>query len=173
MFDSYLVTRRLITSRAMFFNIFLYCIGMIVVARFYFQGYLLLEPCPLCVVQRFFVVGVAVIVLLAFIHNPGRLGKKIYSSIALVPNMIGIITAIRHVWLQNLPPERVPECGPGIDYIMEVFSLFEALQMIFSGSGECSEVLWSFLGLTIPAWTLVGFLVMGAALLFQLLRKNN
>ncbi len=172
MFDVRSIARYVITPRMMFGNIFLYCLGMIIVARFYFQGYLSLDPCPLCVVQRFFVIGTSIVVLAAFLHNPGILGRRIYTSVALLPNVIGIITAIRHVWLQNLPSEQVPECGPGIDYIMEVFSLFEALKMIFSGSGECSEILWVFLGLTIPGWTLVAFLIMGAALFFQLFRRD-
>ncbi|MBN1378598.1 MAG: disulfide bond formation protein B [Gammaproteobacteria bacterium] len=152
--------------------IFIYCTIMILVAKLYFQGLLMLEPCPLCAMQRFFVIGTALVVAVAFIHNPGILGRKIYAVLAMLPNFSGIVTASRHVWLQSLPIEKVPECGPGIDYIMEVFSLFDALQIIFSGSGECAEVQWTLLGLTIPGWTLVAFIAMMGVLWFQFLRKN-
>jgi disulfide bond formation protein DsbB len=165
--------RQLTTPRMMFLNIFIYCSIMALVSRLYFQGFLGLEPCPLCIVQRFFVIATALVVLLASIHNPGVSGRRIYSALALLPNLVGVITSIRHVWLQNLPPEKVPECGPGIDYIMEVFSLFEVLRMVLWGSGECSEVLWSFLGLTIPGWTLVAFIVMFSALCYQFVRAEK
>lgn len=172
MFNNSDFFRRITTPRMVFAGLFVYCTIMVLVARFYFQGFLSLEPCPLCALQRFFVIGVAAVVMLAFIHNPGVLSRRIYTGLAMLPNLAGIITAARHVWLQSLPADQVPECGPGIDYIMEVFSLFEALQMIFSGSGECADVQWSFLGLTIPGWTLVAFIVMFMILVYQLLRKD-
>jgi disulfide bond formation protein DsbB len=172
MFNNSTFLQRVTTPQMLFAGIFIYCVIMILVARFYFQGFLALEPCPLCAMQRFFVIGIALVALAAFIHNPGILGRKIYAGLAMLPNLAGILTASRHVWLQSLPPDQVPECGPGIDYIMEVFSLFEGLQMIFSGSGECAEIQWSLLGLTIPGWTLVAFVVMSVLLGYQLVRKD-
>lgn len=172
MVDVFRVIKQLATPRMVFGLVFLYCLTMILVARLYFQGHLMLEPCPLCVMQRFFVISTAVVVLVALIHNAGIRGRRIYSALALLSSLGGLIASTRHVWLQSLPPDQVPECGPGIDYIMEVFSLSEALQMIFAGSGECSEVLWKFLGLTIPGWTLVAFAFMFAVLVFQLLRRD-
>ena len=72
--------------------------------------------------------------------------------------LVGAAIAARHVWIQNLPPDQVPECGPTLDYMLEVFPLGEALTMVFTGSGECAEVLWTFLGLSMPAWALLCFL---------------
>ena len=173
MFDHSPLLKRLTTPRVIFAFLFVYCAIMILVAKFYFQRFLGLEPCPLCALQRFFVIGTALVVAVAFIHNPGTLGRKLYSGLAMLPGLAGIITATRHVWLQSLPPDQVPECGPGIDYIMQMFSLVDALKFIFSGSGECAEIQWSLLGLTIPGWTLVAFIVMFAILAFQLLRKDS
>jgi disulfide bond formation protein DsbB len=123
----------------------------------YFQHYLQLEPCPLCIMQRVVVMGIAAVLLVAAIHNPGGWGVRVYGALVTLVAAIGASIAGRHIWLQNLPPDQVPECGPGLDYILEVFPLSEALQMVLHGSGECAEVLWRFLGLTIPGWTLVAF----------------
>jgi disulfide bond formation protein DsbB len=123
----------------------------------YFQHGLGLEPCPLCVLQRLCVIGMALVALLAFIHNPSGWGRRIYLGLAAIPVIIGITIAGRHAWLQNLPPERVPECGPGYDFIMEAFPFLDALKIIFHGSGECAEIDWQFLGLTIPGMSLLFF----------------
>ncbi len=83
-----------------------------------------------------------------------------FSSLIALVAIAGSIVSGRHIWLQNLPPEQVPSCGPGFDFIIGNFPLTDAFNMIFSGSGECAEVSWQFLGLTIPAWTLIAFVVM-------------
>ena len=103
------------------------------------------------------VIGLGSVFLLAAIHNPYPLGRRIYAGLLGLIALIGLAIAGRHVWIQNLPPDQVPACGPGLDYMLEVFPLTEALTMVFQGSGECAEVLWSFLGLTIPGWMLVVF----------------
>lgn len=95
--------------------------------------------------------------LVAAIHNPAALGRRIYGALTVALGVLGIIVAARHVWLQNLPPDQVPECGPGLAYMLEAFPLTEALELVFKGSGECAEVQWVFLGLSIPGWTLVIF----------------
>jgi disulfide bond formation protein DsbB len=164
--------KRFTAPRWLFLDLFLYCLMMMLVAMIYFQHYLSLDPCPLCVMQRVFVISTAVIVMLAFLHNPGVPGRKVYSVLAMLPTLAGIATSLRHVWLQSLPKDKLPECGPGLDYLMNVFSYVEALQKVFLGSGECGDVLWSFLGLTIPGWTLVAFLVLLAGECYQLFRKN-
>ena len=73
-----------------------------------------------------------------------------------------IAVAGRHVWLQSLPADRIPACGPGFDYIIDSFPLLEALRLIFSGSGECASVDWQFLGLSMPAWVLLSLVLLGA-----------
>ena len=70
--------------------------------------------------------------------------------------------AARHVYIQNMPADQVPACGPGLDYMLDAFPLFEAVRMVFTGSGECAEIVWQFLGLSMPAWTLIWFVILGA-----------
>ena len=132
------------------------CAGLMA-AALAMQYVLELEPCPLCVFQRVFVIALGAIMLLAAVHDPGVTGRRVYAGLILAFGVLGMVVAGRHVWLQNLPADQVPECGPGLDYLLEAFPLGEALGIIFSGSGECAEVQWVFLGLTIPGWTLVAF----------------
>lgn len=124
----------------------------------YFQHVMHLEPCPLCMVQRVLVIALAVILTAAALHDPEKLGRRVYGALIILVGLAGATVAGRHVYLQNLPPDRVPECGPGLEYILDVFPLSEALGLIFRGSGECAEVQWAFLGLTIPGWTLLAFI---------------
>jgi disulfide bond formation protein DsbB len=145
--------------------------AVLIAVALYFQHVMGLEPCPLCVFQRVFVIGVGLIGLIAFLHNPvSALARKIYISVALLPISGGVLVASRHVWLQHLPPERVPDCGPGLSYILDAFPWSEALAMILKGSGECAAVEWTLLGLSIPEWTLGIFLIMLAISLYSLIR---
>ncbi len=145
------------TSRTLFLLGFLACLTMLATALAYFQYHLQLEPCPLCIFQRVVVMTLAGVLLVATIHNPASLGIRLYGLLVTLVAATGAAISARHVWLQSLPPDQVPECGPGLDYILDVFPLNEALQMVLHGSGECAEVLWRFLGLSIPGWTLVAF----------------
>jgi disulfide bond formation protein DsbB len=143
--------------------------AVLIAIALYFQHVMGLEPCPLCVFQRVFVIAVGVIGLLAFLHNPVSLvARRVYLSIALLPVIGGALVAGRHVWLQHLPPDRVPDCGPGLDYILDAFPLKDALSLILKGSGECATVEWTFLGLSIPEWTLATFLIMLLVALYAL-----
>ena len=132
----------------------------------YMQHVMHLEPCPLCVVQRVLVTVLSMIMAIAAFHDPeGKGGRRAYGALVAVVALVGAAVSGRHVYLQNLPPDRVPECGPGLEYILDAFPIGEALALILRGSGECAEVQWTFLGLTIPGWTLVafmGFAVFGA-----------
>lgn len=119
-----------------------------------------LEPCPLCIFQRVAVLAAAVVFLAAAIHGPAGRGGVAYAGLALAAVAAGIAVAGRHVWLQSLPPDEVPSCGPGLDYMVEVLPLWDVLSRVLSGSGECAEVGMRWLGLSLPGWTLVGFAVM-------------
>jgi len=139
-------------------------------ALIYFQHVLQLEPCPLCIFQRVVVIALGMVFLVATLHNPSGPGVRVYGALVTLVATTGAGIAGRHVWLQNLPPDQVPDCGPGLDYILEVFPVGEALRMVLHGSGECAQVLWRFLGLTIPGWTLVafsGFILYGLLILVR------
>ena len=118
-----------------------------------------LEPCPLCVLQRVAVIALGVLMLAGAVHNPGRLGRRVYGTMITITAIAGAAVAGRHVWLQSLPPGQTPECGPGLDYMLGAFPLVEVIAMVLRGSGECAEVQWTFLSLSIPQWTLLMFIV--------------
>lgn len=119
-----------------------------------------LEPCPLCIFQRIAVLACGVVFALAAIHNPGRTGAIAYALLGFAFAAAGAAVAMRHVWLQSLPPSEVPACGPGLNYMLETLPFTDVLSKVFLGSGECAKADWSVLGLSMPAWTLVFFLTM-------------
>jgi len=139
---------------------FLCCAGMMGFA-FFAQYVLLLDPCPLCVFQRVAVIGLGSFFLFATLHNPTGWARRVYVSFMALFALFGIGVAGWHFRLQNLPPDEVPSCGPGLDYMLENFPLRDALSMVFKGSGECAEIAWSFLGLSMPAWVVISLVVVG------------
>lgn len=119
------------------------------------------EPCPLCIFQRVAFIALGAVFLVAAIHGPGRTGAIVYAVLGGTCAATGAGLAARHVWLQSLPADQVPACGPGLAYMMEQFPLMRMLQSVLSGSGECAEAAWRFLGLTIAGWSLLWFVVLG------------
>jgi disulfide bond formation protein DsbB len=146
------------------------CIGLMLYAL-YAQYFLDLAPCPLCVFQRISVIVLGVVFLIAAVHDAGRTGSMLYAVLLVMAASGGAIVAGRHLWLQNLPPDKVPACGPGLDFMLDAFPLAEALKMVFSGSGECAEVSWSLLGLSMPAWVLIAVTALGLFGVVANLRK--
>ena len=140
---------------------FLIC-GALLAFAFYLQYVEQQEPCPLCMLQRVAFLDMMIVFAVAALHRPARRGAIVYSALLFVMAAMGGAIAARQVWLQHLPPDKVPACGPGLDYMLEQFPLGEALRKIFAGSGECAEAGWRFLGLTIAGWSLVWFVVLGA-----------
>lgn len=147
------------------------CAALIAVAILYFQKYLGLEPCYLCMTQRVFVIAVGVIFLAAGLHNPAATGQKIYAGLATLTALGGSFFSIKQLWLQGLPEDQVPACGPPVDYLFDAFSVSEAISMLLRGDGNCAEVQWQLLGLSMPGWVLVSFIGLAGVGLLQLLRK--
>ena len=141
---------------------FLFSIFLIFYAL-YAQYVLGLEPCPLCILQRVAVIALGLSFLLLALRPPQRKQLKFLASLLLMMiSSAGVGIAARHVWIQNLPPDKVPGCGPGLDFMMANFPLSEVLEMVFSGSGECAEISWSFAYLSMPAWALIWLIVLGS-----------
>jgi len=120
----------------------------------YFQGQ---DPCPLCLVQRGFYFLVLGIFAIAALHAPPVLGRRLYCAGAALAAAAGFGVAARQVWLQHLPPDQVPACGPDLFFMMENFPLSRTLEKLFMGSGQCAEAGWKFLGLSIAEWSLAWF----------------
>jgi disulfide bond formation protein DsbB len=120
----------------------------------YFEGQ---DPCPLCLVQRGFYYGVLATFAIAALHGPARVGHLVYCAAVLVFALGGAAVAGRHIWLQHLPADKVPDCGPDLYFMLQNLPLGRALHKLFAGSGQCAEVHWTFLGLSIAGWSLVWF----------------
>ncbi len=108
-------------------------------------------------------IALGFVFLVAFLHDPGRTGARIYGVLIFLAAAAGGSISARHVWLQNLPPSEVPDCGPGLEYMLSSFPLAETLNMVLSGSGECADTVWSFLGFSMPAWVFASFVFLGVA----------
>ncbi len=124
-----------------------------------------LEACPLCIFQRMAFIGLGLVFLVAGLHSPAGPMAKFYGFLGVAAAGTGAAIAGRHFYIQNLPADQVPACGPGLDYIMDAFPLLDALELVFTGSGECAEINWSFLGLSMPGWTFIWFLLLAALVL--------
>ena len=131
-----------------------------------------LEPCPLCVFQRVGLIGMGLIALLAFIHNPiSNAMKRGYALLTAVAIGWSVAVAARHVWLQHLPPDKVPSCGPGLNYLVDALPFNAVLKEVLSGSGECAVIDWTFLGQSLPFWSLIYFSLILLICLWQLFRS--
>lgn len=159
------------SARLTFLVIFLGCTGLILTG-FYMQFVMGLYPCPLCITQRVFIVAVGLTALLAFFINPKALGRRIFGAFGVLFALAGGSFSGRQIYLQNLPEDQVPACGPDIGYLLENFPLMDALSVLLRGDGNCAEVHWSFLGLSIPGWTLVAFAGLALFNIWQILRKS-
>jgi disulfide bond formation protein DsbB len=143
-----------------------YTLGALVCASllgfaYYLQYFDNQEPCPLCILQRVAFLDMMLVFGVAALHGPRRRGAIVYSGLLVVMAAMGAAIAGRQVWLQHLPPDKVPACGPGLEYMLERFPLADALQKIFAGSGECAEASWRFLSLSIAEWSLAWLVVLG------------
>jgi disulfide bond formation protein DsbB len=153
------------------FLIFLVCTAMMLAAA-YMEHVMKMIPCSLCITQRGFVVLTGVLALVAGIHNPATTGRRVYAVLGIIAPILGACFAGRQLWLQSLPADQVPACGPGLAYMFEVFPFMEALKLLLQGDGNCAHV-DKILGLSLAAWTFMAFIGLAIANLYQLFRKDN
>lgn len=161
-----------LSLRSWYLGVFLACVGLLAYAL-YVQHRLFLDPCPLCIFQRVAFAWIGGFALLAALHNPRGAGRWFYGLLVFAGAAVGAGIAGRHVYLQNLPPDQVPDCGPGLSYMMDTMPFTDVLSSVLTGSGSCAEVQWSFLGLSMPAWTLVWYIGLGIATLWLVFSKTR
>jgi disulfide bond formation protein DsbB len=162
---------RSIPSRWQFLAVFLACVGLLGYGL-YLQHWQNLEPCPLCILQRYAFIGVGLIALVAAVHGPGRVGQAIYGLFVVLAAGTGAGIAARQTWLQHNPP-NVLDCGPDLAYMLDAFPLSQVLPKIFKGEGDCAKVTWTFLGLSIAEWALVWFVLLVLAGLYSLIARRS
>lgn len=137
----------------------------------YLQHAVGLEPCPMCIVQRYTLLLVALVALLAAVAKPRWMQRGAALCIALLAGF-GAFVAARQSWLQWYPPEAV-SCGRDLYGMIESFPLQRVIPMIFKGSGDCSKVDWTFLGGSIANWSLVCFVGLAVVALLLLRRRTS
>ena len=149
------------------------CIGLMAYAL-YAQYHLHLDPCPLCIFQRVAVIAIGLVFLAGALHAPNSSGaRRTYAMLAVLAALGGIAVAGRQLWLQWLPADQVPACGPPLAFMYDSMPFSKMLAKVFAGSGECAVVNWRFLGLAMPAWVLICFVVLGAWAVFAGFRKQR
>jgi disulfide bond formation protein DsbB len=139
----------------------------------YMQYFMGLEPCALCMTQRVFIVAVGLVALIAWLHKPGKAAIGFYCILGALMAIIGGAFSTRHLWLQSLPEDLAPACGPTLSYLLANVPLLEALSVLLRGDGNCAETLWTLFGISIPGWTLVAFtglFLINAVIFYKTLR---
>ena len=148
------------------------CVAMLAFGM-YLQHVVGLEPCPMCIVQRYALIGVAIFTGLASAR--GQKGWWLsWSVLALIMSGFGAFVAARQSWLQWYPPE-IATCGRDLYGMIENYPISRSIPMIFRGSGDCTAIDWTFLGGSIANWSFICFVGFGAVLLVLLARgfKHN
>tara|TARA_B110000503_G_scaffold41656_1_gene68464 strand:- start:922 stop:1452 length:531 start_codon:yes stop_codon:yes gene_type:complete len=160
------------SPRLVFIGLVLLAVVSMLFARLYLQAFLNLEACPLCMTQRVFVVSWGLIALVAALHNPLGWGRRVYAALCGLAAWAGAAVAARHVWLQHLPEDQVPACGPSLDYMLENLPFEDTLSIVLAGDGNCANVSWSLLGFSIPEQTLAVFCAAILICLWQTVRRT-
>jgi disulfide bond formation protein DsbB len=130
-------------------------------------------PCPLCMFQRVGVIALGAVFLIAALHAPRGRGRYVYAALAGTAALATAGIAARHVYIQTLPPGTVPACGAPLDVMLQFLPFFEVVKNVLTASGECGNVDWAFLGLSMPAWVLLASLAMGVFGVFANTRQAD
>lgn len=160
-----------LSPRQVFLGLVILAITSMVFAVVFLSGYLELNACPLCMTQRAMMVALGVFALLGALHNPPGWGVRVYAALCALAAIAGGAVAGRHVWLQHLPADQVPACGPSLQFMLETLPLSETITLVMMGDGNCAETVWTFMGLSIPEQTLIIFVVASVISLWQTFRK--
>ena len=144
------------------FNRTIYAVAALIIFAILSFAYYLevvhhLFPCPLCILQRIIFITIGFLLIIATIHGPKRVGQFIYNGLGFLLSVCGIAVAGRQVWLQ-LHPETTPGiCLPTVTYLLKHEPLHKVFKLLAVGSDDCAKIVWQFLGLSIPAWSLILF----------------
>ncbi|MGS2718591.1 disulfide bond formation protein B [Eionea flava] len=160
------------TQRLYYLLLWTGCCLLIAIAL-YMQYQMELIPCALCMTQRVFIIAVGLVALVAWLSKTS-ISNKVYPILGMLLAAVGSGFSMRHIWLQNLPEDLAPACGPTLGYLLENVPFIEAFTVLLQGDGNCAESVWSLLGLTIPGWTLVAFaglLITNALILWIAVKK--
>ena len=151
---------------------FLACAGLMGYAL-YAQYVLGLAPCPLCIFQRIATIVTGVLFLIAALHNPRTTGARVYGALIGLAALGGVLISARHIWIQAQPPGTVAACGADLNYLMEIMPVTDVVTKVLTGSGECGQIDWTLLGLSMPWWVAFSLGVLGAWAVFVNYKKSG
>jgi len=141
-------------------------------ASLYFEFIVGLTPCPLCIMQRYSVFLLTIFLLFKLVFSNKKL-KCGFSILALLMSFIGLFFAARQVYLQSLPIDKVPACGPSLEVMMKYFPMQDVVHALFYGTGNCAKIDWTFLGASMAFWSMLAFIGFVVALLCESYQRIN
>ena len=162
--------KKLFTGKSGYLIGFVSCFGIVILALV-IQTQYNLEPCPLCITQRLFFMGLGVLFLIGAFVKPASLLQKIFAALQVLTTLGGAGWAVRHWYLQANKESMIADCGVGFDYMFENFPLEKMFKLIFKGTGDCAAIDWTFLGLTLPQLALISFVGFGIYAVYLLKQK--
>ena len=132
-----------------------------------------LEPCPLCIFQRIAFFSLGVVFLIGALHGPAKAAwRRLYGVLALIAGGAGIAVAARHVWITHLPADQVPSCGAPFEFMRQTMGPLKLIEKVMTGSGECAKVDWTFLGMSMPAWSLLWLIALTLWAVYAAFRRR-
>ena len=141
---------------------------------YYLQKVQMLDPCPLCIFQRIGLIAMGIFALIAFLLNPKKLWARLGLMFGALLGMLWSVgVATRHVWLQHLPPDQVPSCGPGLNYWVDTLPIAQVIAEVFKGSGECAVIDWTWLGFSVPELSLAFFSVLLVMIVLAIIKSKQ
>lgn len=159
--------------RAQFLTGALACIALLAYALFE-QFQMGIEPCPKCIMQRVAFIAMGLVFVVGGLHSPGVVGRRVYAMLVAIAAGTGAVVAVRHLIVQFTPQDPLMSgCGPGLNYLLDSFPVAEAIKKAFMATGDCGEIGWTFLGLTMPAWTLIWYVLLGGGALWAGFRRRR
>ena len=159
-----------IPSRLFFGAIFVACVALLGIAL-YLQEEVGLDPCPMCILQRYAFTLIGIVALVATIHGPRGTALKVYGGLLALLAIAGGGVAARQSYIQHYPP-LTSSCGTDLDFLVNTFPLSQALPKIFAGSADCAAVPWRLFGLSIAECALLWFaLFLVGSIWYAFLRK--
>lgn len=144
---------------------------LIIGAALYLEYQVGLQPCSLCIVQRFFVAVFGLCCLGAAVQQPATFGMRVYNGVALLAALLGALAATRQLWLQNQLQPGLATCHPGLWQMLQHAPLAQTLKVLVLGTPDCGSINWSLLDLSLPEWSLLGFAGLALFAVIQLIQR--
>ncbi len=111
----------------------------------------------MCIFQRIAMLGCGIGFALGLLVANKPAGRWAASGLAMLSALGGAAIAARHVWLQGLPDDMVPACGPPLETLVNMMPWSEVFAVVLRGDGNCAIIDAAFLGLSLPGWTMLVF----------------